>query len=144
MNEITETIGPILPQTNIVGKKEQPGNDRFNRRVVKQLNDISFEEDSDDYEEIRNLKRQPRTILNEDHLREYLDKTTLKLDLENHYWLKGSFIGKLGNMAPNLRVLSLRRLKFIDNMTFAEVFKHLTKLIRIDLMDCEGLFTSAA
>lgn len=144
MNDKAESVGPILPQANIVGKKEQAGNDRFNRRVVKQLNDISFEEDSDDYEEIKNLKRQPKTILNEEHLKEYLDKTTMKLDLENHYWLKNSFIDKLGRMAPNLRVLSLRRMKFIDNVTFAEIFKHLEKLIRIDLMDCEGLYTSAA
>ena len=40
-------------------------------RKVKELNDISFEED-EDWEEIRNLKRMPRTILNEENLREYL------------------------------------------------------------------------
>lgn len=144
MNDKADVVGPILPQANIVGKKEKAGKDRFNRRVVKQLDDISFDEDSDDYEEIKNLKRQPRNILNEEHLKEYLDKTTLKLDLENHYWLKNSFIDKLGRMAPNLQVFSLRRMKFIDDVTFAEIFKHLNKLIRIDLMDCEGLYASAA
>jgi hypothetical protein len=40
-----------------LGKKPDPKDDPFNRRVVKGLNDISFEEDSDDWEEIRNLKR---------------------------------------------------------------------------------------
>lgn len=41
----------------------------YNQRKVKALNDISFEED-DDWEEIKDLKRMPKTILNEENLRE--------------------------------------------------------------------------
>lgn len=46
-------------------------------------------------------------------------------------------------MAPNLRELSLRRMKFITNPIFAEIFKHLKQLRKIDLMDCEGLCCTA-
>jgi len=93
-------------------------------RKVKELNDISFEED-EDWEEIRNLKRMPRTILNEENLREYLSEETLRLNLENHYWIKNNVIEKIGRMAPNLQVLSLRRMKFVNNLVFAQIFKYL-------------------
>lgn len=46
-------------------------------------------------------------------------------------------------MAPNLMSLSLRRMKFITNPIFAEVFKHLHHLERIDLTDCNGLLQTA-
>ena len=52
-------------------------------------------------------------------------------------------IANIGRMAPNLMVLSLRRMKFIDNKIYAEVFKYLTKLERIDLTDCDSLRPSA-
>ena len=65
------------------------------------MNDISFEEDSD-WEENKNLKRMPRTILNEENLREFLSEATLRLNLENHYWIKNNFIDKIGRMAPNI------------------------------------------
>ena len=102
--------------------KQKEGKDRFDRRETKDADDISFDEDSDDFEEIKNLKRQPKTIINEENLKEYLDEHTVKLDLESHYWLKNNFLQYIGRMAPNLRVLSLRRMKFIDNPTFASIF----------------------
>ena len=111
--------------------------------MIRELNDISFDEDSDEYEEIKNLKRQPKTILNEENLKAYLSDETTKLDSENHYWLRNNFIDKVGRMAPNLQHLSLRRMKFINNTCFAEIFKYLEKLEIIDLSDCEGLYTSA-
>ena len=43
-----------------------------------------------------------RTILNEENLREYLDHDTLRLNLENHYWIKNNMIDKIGRMAPNI------------------------------------------
>lgn len=133
----------MMPQSSFMGKLPQDSEDRFNRRVIKELDDISFEEDSDDYEEIRNLKRQPGTVLNEENLKNYCTSETTKLDLESHYWLRNSFIDKIGRMAPNLRILSLRRMKFIDNVTFSEIFKCLTKLQKIDLTDCDGLCSSS-
>ena len=85
----------------------------------------------------------PRTVLNEENLREFLCDETLRLNLENHYWIKNNMISNIGRMAPNLMVLSLRRMKFITNPVFAEVFKYLTKLERIDVTDCLGLLPTA-
>ena len=106
------------------------------------MNDIEFS-DSDEPEELHNLKRQPRTILTEENLKEYLDDETMKINLENHYWISNSFIAKLGRMAPSLQELSLRRMPQITNKIFAEVFENLETLTTVDFCDCEGLFSSA-
>ena len=100
---------------NYFGKSRDPNKDPFDRRVTQQLNDINFDEDSeDDFEDFHYLKRQPRTVLTEENLKKYLDERTYKLNLEHHYWLKDNFLDKLGRMAPNLKILSLRRLKISD------------------------------
>ena len=112
------------------------------RREVKQLNDIEFS-DSDEPEEIHNLRRQPNTVLTEENLKEYLTNETVKVNLENHYWISNSFISKLGRMSPNLQELSLRRMPQITNQVFAEVFDHLTSLRTVDFCDCDGLHSSA-
>jgi hypothetical protein len=62
----------------------------------------------------------PQTVLTEENLRLYLSKETEKLDLEHTYWLKDVFLDKIGRMAPNLKELSLRRLK-ISNRAFTEI-----------------------
>jgi len=62
----------------------------------------------------------PQTVLTEENLRLYLSKETDKLDLEHTYWLKDVFLDKIGRMAPNLKELSLRRLK-ISNRAFTEI-----------------------
>jgi len=47
-------------------------------------------------------------------------------------------------MAPNLQEFSLRRMKNIDNLTFAEIFRNQAgKLQKIDFCDCDGLYESA-
>lgn len=140
VNDSTSTVSNIYPMSNYYGKKPNPNNDPnwdpYNRRVTKQLNDIDFEEDSeDDFEDVRNLKRQPRTVLTEENLRKYLSYETTKLNLEHHYWLKDSFLGKIGHMATNLQVLSLRRLK-ISNESFVECMHYLKKLERLDISSC--------
>ena len=68
----------------------------------------------------------PKTIMNEENLKQVLSAETLGLNLENHYWLKNNIISKVGKMSPNLISLSLRRMKFINNPTFAEIFRNLT------------------
>lgn len=104
------------------------------------MNDINFEDDeSEEDEDTKNLRRMPRNILNEENLREALNDETIRLNLENHYWLKLNFLEKIGRMASNLRELSLRRLKFITNPVFAEIFKPLHNLLAVDLSDCENL-----
>lgn len=48
----------MLPMSNYFGKRPDPKKDKFDRRVTQQLNDISYEEDSeDDFEDIRSIKR---------------------------------------------------------------------------------------
>lgn len=108
---------------------------------MKQLNDISFEGDSGDeegkeiFEDVRNVQRLPQTILTEENLKVYLTRETEKLDLEHSYWLKDVFLDKVGRMAPNLRWLSLRRLK-ISNRAFTEIAICLKQLERLDISDC--------
>ena len=48
----------LFPLACYFGAKPDPEKDRFDRRQVKQLNDIDFSEDSeDDFEDVANLKR---------------------------------------------------------------------------------------
>lgn len=103
--------------SNYFGQAPDPEKDPYIRRQVKQLNDISFEESDEGeetFENIKNVKRLPQTILTEESLKVYLSKETEKLNLEHSYWLKDSFLDKIGRMAPNLRELSLRRLKITN------------------------------
>jgi hypothetical protein len=77
-------------------------------------------------------------VITEETLKEYLGVETERLNLEHHYWIKDNFIEKVGRMAPNLRELSLRRIK-ISNRAFAEISLHLKKLERIDVSDCPNI-----
>lgn len=87
MNTLAEEKSAVLPMSNFQRKhKINPDKDRFDRRVVKQLCDISFDSDSDD-ESLRTLKRLPITVLNVENLRSILSTDTIRLNLENHYWL---------------------------------------------------------
>ena len=85
----------------------------------------------------------PRTVLTEESLKKYLNHESQSLNLDSHYWLKNSFVSKLGRMAPNLVELSLRRLDAVTNPVFADIFKHLTHLQRVDLSDCTMLNKTA-
>jgi hypothetical protein len=103
---------------------------------VKQLNDIDFSEESeDDFEDCISIKRQRRTVLTEENMRKYLSEETQKLNLEHHYWLKDSFLSKLGKLAPNLKELSLKRLH-ISNESFKDLVHYLTKLEKLDITEC--------
>ncbi len=117
--------------------------DPYDRRKVKQLNDISFDEseEEDEFEDIRNLKRLPRTVITEESLKQYLGPETEKINLEHHYWLKDNFIDKIGRMASNLRELCIRRLK-ISNRAFTEIVINLKKLENIDISDCPNINSS--
>lgn len=110
MNPISEQSS-IVPQSLFIGPtpSEARIKDPYTIRHVEQINDIEFS-DSDDPEELANLKRQPATILTEENLKSLLNSETQKLNLENHYWISNSFISKLSHMAPNLLELSLRRM----------------------------------
>ena len=77
-------------------------------------------------------------MLTEENLRTYLSKETEKLDLEHAYWLKDVFLDKVGRMAPNLKELSLRRLK-ISNRAFTEIMNQLKQIEVIDIAECSNL-----
>lgn len=77
-------------------------------------------------------------MLTEENLRQYLSKETEKLDLEHAYWLKDVFLDKIGRMAPNLKELSLRRLK-ITNRAFIEIMNQLKQIEVIDIAECSNL-----
>lgn len=88
IHEPIEEISNLYPPNCYYGPKPDPNKDRFNRRTVKQLNDIDFSEESEeDFEDVMNLKRQRKTILTEENLKKYLSAETLKIDIEHHYWL---------------------------------------------------------
>jgi hypothetical protein len=74
---------------------------------VKQLDDISFEEEPE-IEEVKCLKRLPNTVLTEDTLKEYCGKDLEKLNIENHYWIKDEVIDKIGKLSPNLIVRQIQ------------------------------------
>jgi hypothetical protein len=48
MNHKVSDISPLLPQQSYFGKTPDPAKDPYDRRKVKQLNDISFEETDSD------------------------------------------------------------------------------------------------
>ena len=137
VNEHMAEQSNLLPMSCYFGQTPDPERAKdFNRRQVKQLNDIDFEEDDeDDFEDVKALKRQRRTVLTEENLKKYLSEETLKVDIEHHYWLKDSFLAKIGRMAPNLQWLGLRRLA-ISNESFKEMVGYLTHVERLDISEC--------
>ena len=136
-----ETKSAVLPLKDYMGHESGKGDDRFDRRIVPQLSDISFEADSeDDFEDVRNLKRQPMTVLTEENLKKILSGQTTKLNLEHAYWLKDNFLNKIGRLAPNLVTLSLRRVA-ISNDAFMGLFRgphdqYLKQLKNLDICEC--------
>lgn len=87
---------------------------------------------------MKNIKRQPATVLTEENLRGILNVDTVKLNLEHHYWLKDNFLNKLGRLAPNLQILSLRRMA-ISNASFIDIFRYLEKVEVLDIADSPNI-----
>lgn len=117
------------------GPKPDPKKDPYNRRKVKQLDDISFESD-DEPEEIKNFRRLPETVLTEENLKVSLTKDLRALNINDHFWLKNNFIDKIGRMAPNLVELSIRGLK-VTTEVFEELVKHMGLLKILDISNCK-------
>ena len=134
MNEVAQDHSQLLPMSNFFGQPPNPEKDPYDRRKVKQLNDISFESD-EDFEDVKNLKRLNQTVLTEETLRKYLGNETERVTLEHHYWINDHFLDKIGRMAPNLKELSLRRMK-ITNRAFTGIVQELSGLIKIDVSSC--------
>lgn len=65
-----------------------------------------------------------------------LNEETVKIDLENHYWLKDNFLDKIGRMAPNLVHISLRKLQISDH-AFFNIIKYLNHVQQADFSNCK-------
>jgi len=131
-----EDLAAILPQSTYHGQAPSPDQDPFDRRVVKQLNDISFEDSEDEKpEETLKDKRLPLSVITEETLKQQLGETTTRLNLEHHYWIRNIFLDKVGRMAPNLIELSLRRMD-ISEYAFAEMTRNYTELKSLDISHC--------
>ena len=117
-----------------IGKRPDSAKDPYDRRKVKQLDDISFESDNEP-EEIKDLRRLPETILTEESLKDFLSKELRCLSLDNHFRIKNNFIDKIGKMAPNLVDLSIRGLK-VDTQTFVEMVKYMGLIKVLDISNC--------
>ena len=78
--------------------------DKYFSKKVKKIGDISFEEETNESEKIKNLKRLPADNLTEESLKTNLSSDVTLLRLENHYWISKDILSKLGRMATNLNV----------------------------------------
>lgn len=141
VNQKSQYISPLQPMAAYIGKKPDPRKDPYDRRKVKQLDDISFESD-DEPEEIKNLRRLPDTILTEESLKVQLSSSLRCLKLDNHFWIKNNFIDKIGRMAPNLVELSIRGLK-VDSQSFIDMVKHMALIKILDISNCRLLDETA-
>ena len=60
---------------------------------------------------------------------------TIRVNLEHHYWLKDSFLSRIGKMAPNLKEICIRRVN-ISNQAFTLMVNDLVKVEKFDMCDC--------
>jgi len=137
LNKKSQYISPLKPLSAYWGKKLGNDKDPFDRRKVKQLDDISFESDTEP-EEIKDHRRMPETVLTEENLKNQLTPTLKALNLDNHSWLHNNFINKIGRMAPNIVELSIRGLK-VSSEAFIDMVKHMGLLKIIDISYCTNL-----
>lgn len=135
LNKKSQYLSPLKPMAAYCAPKPNPKKDPYDRRKVKQLDDISFESD-DEPEEIKNLRRLPENVLTEENLKLCLSTDLKALNLNNHYWLKNNFIDKIGRMAPNLVELSIRGLK-VTTECFSDLVKHMGLLKILDISNCK-------
>ena len=115
----------VKPLSNYIGKTPDPERDIFDRRTDVDHDPFKapIDDGRDEPEALRNLKRFPRSIINQENMQDILSKETEELNLESHYWLSNECIGSIGTMAPNLVALSLRRMPEVTNMTFRLIFE---------------------
>lgn len=124
----------IYPKSKILG--QEPDHD-FSKKV-KRIGDISFEEESNEIENVKNMSRLPPDNLTEEWLKANLHEDTEILRLDNCYWLSRDVISKIGRMDPYLKELSLRNL-CIDNTILLNILKHSKRLEKLDLSYCVAL-----
>lgn len=112
----------IYPKSCIIGSEP----DRNFTKKMKKIGDISFEEETNESELVKNMKRLPPDNLTEEWVKTNLNSSVELLSLENCYWLSKSLISKIGRMDPNLKELSLRNLE-IDNTILTTILRYANK-----------------
>lgn len=78
----------------------------FNKKI-KKIGDISFDEEDNDLEHIRNLKRLSPDNVTEEWIKENLNNTVEILRLDNCYWLSKELVSKIGRIDTNIKVFNL-------------------------------------
>lgn len=124
----------IYPKSNILG----PEQDKNFSKKMKKIGDISFEEDTGQSENVKNLSRLPPENITEEWLKSNLNKNVEMLKLENCYWLSKDLISKVGRMDTLLKELSLRNLD-IDNNILTNIVKWAKGIEILDLSYCNAL-----
>ena len=113
----------------------------FDRRKVKQLGDIEFDIPRES-EEHKHHKWMNKQVLTEEALRGILSPAVDRLSLENHNWIRPCYLDKIGRLAPNLSVLSLRATQTTDDAIDA-IFLYARGIQELDLSRCSALTPTA-
>ena len=74
LNPLKE-VSPVLPQSTFFGKTPDPNTDPFARRKVAHINDVDLVKNNEP-EEIKNLKRMPVQVMDEETLPRILSAET--------------------------------------------------------------------
>lgn len=91
----------IYPKHLILGPEP---NENYSQKG-KKIGDISFEEETNESENIKNMRRQSPDTMTEEWIKINVNSKAEILNIENCYWISKNLISKLGRMSPNLKVL---------------------------------------
>ena len=91
----------IYPKSAILGV---PHTEDFAAKG-KDIGDISFEEDNNEKEAVKNLTRLTPDFLSEEWIKDNLTTKVVKLNIENHHWLSLDLISKLTRLDGKLEVV---------------------------------------
>ena len=124
----------MFPKSAILGPKQDA--DFTNKN--KNRGDLSFEEDKDDVENVKNLARLPPDNITEEWVKENLTAKVTKINLSNCYWLTKDLLSKLGRLDKNLLSVNLRCLD-ISNYIVENILVYAKNCKELNLANCTGL-----
>jgi hypothetical protein len=90
----------MYKKSNFLG----PNKENDFTKKFKKIGDISFEEEDEEPEMIKNLKRLSPDNITEEWLKDNLNNSVETLKLDNCYWLSKDLVSKLGRIDNNLKV----------------------------------------
>ena len=124
----------MYPTSSLLGEEQ----DKNYSQKMKKIGDISFEEEPNINENVKNLSRLPPENITEEWIKSNLNNKVELLRIENCYWLSKDLISKIGRLNTNLKELCLRNLD-IDNNTLYLILKWLKNLEILDISYCNDL-----